>query len=204
MTVSIRPLNDADLTVVARIHIQAFPGSALTHLGYEAVRRYYEWQLHGPHDAERYAVVNGDDIVGFCFCGKFRGALSGFVKKNRFYLIGQILLRPWLLLGDEFRSRVATGLKALVKPSTPSPAVPPTPSFGILAIAVSPAAQGSGAGKVLMNQAERVARERGFTRMNLSVSIRNHQAIAFYERLGWRKVLAGGEWRGEMVKELMA
>ena len=39
--------------------------------------------------------------------------------------------------------------------------------------------------------------------MNLSVSTRNHQAIAFYERLGWQKVVEGG-WKGQMVKGLGA
>jgi ribosomal protein S18 acetylase RimI-like enzyme len=51
-----------------------------------------------------------------------------------------------------------------------------------------------------MAEAERVAHERGYARMNLSVSTRNQQAIAFNERLGWQKVLEGGGWKGQMIK----
>lgn len=202
MSVTLRPLVDTDLPSVVDIHLLAFPLSALTNLGHEAVRRYYDWQLTGPHDAIRVGAWSGNELIGFAFCGKFRGATSGFVKKNRVYLLAQVLSRPWLLFGKDFRSRIMVGLKALFSSSAPQAASSATPSFGILAIAVSPAAQGTGAGKLLMAEAERVARERGYGRMNLSVSTRNDQAIAFYEKLGWQKVLVSGEWRGQMMKVL--
>ena len=38
-------LDVKDLPAVASVHMAAFPKSALTMLGTEAVRRYYEWQL---------------------------------------------------------------------------------------------------------------------------------------------------------------
>lgn len=60
----IRPLTVEDLLDVAHIHIQAFPDSALTKLGREAVRRYYEWQIVGPHDALNIGVFAQNEILG--------------------------------------------------------------------------------------------------------------------------------------------
>lgn len=46
-----RPLSAPDLGQAVQIHRAAFPDSALTKLGAEAVCRYYLWLLTGPHDA---------------------------------------------------------------------------------------------------------------------------------------------------------
>jgi hypothetical protein len=45
----IRDLTPTDLDAVAKLHLDAFTDRALTKLGQEAVRRYYEWQMAGPH-----------------------------------------------------------------------------------------------------------------------------------------------------------
>ncbi|CAG0992531.1 hypothetical protein ANRL4_02561 [Anaerolineae bacterium] len=44
-------LTTSVLPFVVQIHRAAFPDSALTKLGAEAVRRYYLWLMTGPHDA---------------------------------------------------------------------------------------------------------------------------------------------------------
>ncbi|NOT61804.1 MAG: GNAT family N-acetyltransferase [Acidobacteria bacterium] len=205
----IRELTVNDLTAVATVHLAAFPKSALTALGKEAVRRYYEWLLVGPHDGAALAAFSENQLAGFCFSGIFRGAMSGFLNRNRFYLMVRVMTHPWLLFNPLFRDRLATGWRVLRRLSKPKPAqVTATPppaaprAFGILAIAVNPAVQGKGAGKLLMLAAERIARQRNFELMDLSVSTENKQAIDFYERLHWRKVLKNGVWAGEMIKSL--
>lgn len=75
-------LNHDDLPAVAAIHVAAFPDSALTALGVEAVRRYYAWQLDGPHevfalgvDAVQYdndGTIANKQLIGYCFAGGFR------------------------------------------------------------------------------------------------------------------------------------
>lgn len=199
-----RTLTANDLAEVARIHCAAFPGRALTRLGDEAVRRYYAWQFEGPHDAVYLAACQGDRLIGYLFGGTFRGSLSGFVRKNRGWLIVAVLTHPWCLLSEEFRDRIRTALRAVGSGggSRPSAPVSVERSFGILAIAVDPAVQGTGAGKVLMLEAERIAREQGFAKMNLSVDPRNVQAVTFYERLGWVRRGAGDAWTGVMDKPL--
>ncbi|HZW04012.1 MAG TPA: GNAT family N-acetyltransferase [Anaerolineaceae bacterium] len=205
--VAVRPLQVSHLPVVAAIHMRAFPDSALSKLGAEAVRRYYEWQLTGPHDVHAVGAFTGDRLAGFCFGGRFRGALVGFLRKNRAYLSFLVLRKPWLLFNPLFRERLAFGLRTYRRrfSGQQSAAVPvtggPAP-YGILSIAVDPLIQGKGIGRALMQDAEQVARRAGFTEMVLTVHHDNVQAIRFYEKLDWFKTPGNGAWKGEMRKEI--
>lgn len=206
--VEVTPLVINDLAAVAVLHLRAFPTSALTALGIEAVRRYYLWQLTGPHEVTALGVMVDDRLAGFCFGGVFRGALGGFLRANRAFLMGRVLTRPWLLGNPLFRERLSTGLTVLRRigrrplASPRPPATPDVRSFGILAIAVDPATQGGGVGRCLIEAAEQHARQRGFSQMHLSVHPSNIQAIGFYERTGWVRVVGTEAWRGSMRKQL--
>lgn len=209
--VQVRTLAAADLPRVSEIHLAAFPESALTLLGKEAVRRYYEWLLTGPHESFALGASIEANIMGFCFAGVFSGALSGFLRRNRAFLFGRMLTRPWLSMNPLFRERATMGLRVLRRfgrqPTATSSAtalsgVKPLSPFGILAIAVHPDSHGRGVGRELMFEAERTARRFDFKEMQLTVERSNHRAIAFYESLSWTKTLDQGAWRGEMRKAL--
>lgn len=207
-SISLRPLVQEDISAVARIHLAAFPKRALSVLGEESVRRYYEWLLLGPHEAYRIGAFIDGQLAGFCFGGKFNGALSGFLRKNQDYLRRYLFTHPWLLFSSIVRQRIRLVLRLKKrKPAnnqTPEAVVAKKKSFGILAIAVSPHFQKQGVGRRLMEEMERVAMAEGFTHMNLSVAKDNHTAIHFYGSLGWVKIFDdGGKWHGSMSKELV-
>ncbi len=98
---------------MAKIHVMAFPKSALTKMGLGSVQRYYRWQLLGPHDCLSTVAVKDEKIIGFCFSGVFKSALGGFLQKNRNYLLQQVIMRPWLLFNELFRERILVALKSL-------------------------------------------------------------------------------------------
>lgn len=203
----IRALKGEDVRDIVSIHLAAFPDSALTLLGPEAVRRYYVWQMSGPHDCVAVGVFQDERLSGFCFAGTFHGALSGFLKDNRLFLLGRFLLRPYLLLSPRIRDRVLQTvrmLRPLTAPSQPKndEHCPSPRSFGILSIAVDPSRQGDGLGQSLIEVAESEARDRGFERMHLTVSPKNLGAVRFYERQHWQKVQDGDGWKGYMQKNL--
>lgn len=202
----IEELSGADLPVVAALHIKAFKESALSGLGQEAVERYYEWQLKGPHDAWTVGVYDDDRMVGFCFAGVFRGAMGGFLRKHRGFLIKRMATHPQLFLNPMVRQAMAEGLRTMRRfRKQPAPTGTPAPGyFSILSIAVDPEVQGKGAGRALMEAAEGVARDRGFPEMKLTVNVTNSQAIRFYENLGWVHRLEDGSWKGAMKKDLVA
>jgi ribosomal protein S18 acetylase RimI-like enzyme len=202
---TISTLGKEDLTSVALIHRKAFADRALVGLGQEAVRRYYEWQLDGPHDAIALGITQQGKLSGFCFAGVFRGALTGFLRKNMWFLVGRVLIRPWLMASPLFRERLSLAWNVLRRRSFPSAlqAAAAPRSFGILAIAVDPEIQGAGLGKGLMAAAEKKARERNFSCMHLTVDVDNAQAIGFYENLGWQRFPGpDGIWHGYMTKYL--
>lgn len=203
--VKVNDLGQRDLNDVARVHVKAFPESVLTKLGHEAVRRYYLWQLLGPHDCQAVGVYYDQQLAGYCFGGVFHGALSGFLNTNRVFLAVRLILRPHLVLNSLIRKRIARALPALrrgTRRSKKTEEATARRSFGILAIAVDPERQGEGLGSRLMQEAENRALERGFASMHLTVSPENSKAVRFYEQQGWSRVLEDSKWTGQMRKPL--
>jgi ribosomal protein S18 acetylase RimI-like enzyme len=207
MSLQCRPLGQSDVPAVARVHMLAFRDSAITALGEEAVRRYYEWLLDPSHDQFVAGALEGTRLQGYLFAGRFNGALAGFLHRNRAYLGLRMITHPWLVTSPIVRDRLriaARSLSRTYRKVAPTPKPPAAArSFGVLSIAVDPTVQGSGAGKLLMAEGERIARLREFTHMHLSVHPTNTRAVGFYERLGWVRVNeSSGAWDGRMQKRL--
>ena len=206
--VTLREITYQDLPAVVNVHLDSFPRSALSRLGPSIVERYYRWQLEGPHKKVLAvgAFLDGR-CVGYSFSGDFNGSTSGFIRRNRNYLAGMILLRPWLLFNPLFLDRLRSGLTLLTlskrkKESVTQRAESKPRSYGILSIAVAPKFQKLGIGEVMMLDAEREAVGCNFPQMHLTVSPENEKAVRFYERLGWTRREENGNWRGSMVKSL--
>lgn len=206
--VRLRAIDANDLPIVTKIHGAAFPDSALTKLGHEAVRRYYEWQLVGPHQIIAIGCDDDGRLVGFCFAGVFYGAMSGFLNKNKRYLTRHILTHPWLMANPLIRERGMMSIKLIRRTrqkliKTSSPSAQWTVSFGVLAIAVNPENQSVGLGRMMMDAVEEYARQDGHKKIGLSVATSNTKAIQFYEKQGWQKVMTQGVWTGRMAKEII-
>jgi ribosomal protein S18 acetylase RimI-like enzyme len=208
----IRDAIESDLADVARLHMAAFPDSVLGEMGAEAVRRNYHWQLTGPHDLIALVAVDDTDgsVAGYLFGGVFRGSTIGFVKSQRWFLMGQLLKNPRILLRGVGWSRIGLAARLLARrrQSTPVPEKPetvPRSSLGVLAIAVDPAAQGRGVGRALMDRVSELAAAQGFTAMHLTVHPTNTGGLAFYRALGWTELYEDdGRWVGRMTVPLGA
>lgn len=212
----VRPLRQEDLPGVVAVHMAAFGDAALSAVGPGAVRRYYLWLLQPLHQSSNFVAVLGDEIVGFCIGGVFRGAMGGFLRRNGPYLAWAVL-RAWRRLFEpRFRGRVLLGARLAVSAvwrqarlrilrPPPGPAPPAGDrAFGILSIATAPEAWGRGVGRALMTAAEAEARRRGFRRMGLTVHAENERAVRFYASLGWERVpTADGGWHGEMSRRIV-
>lgn len=203
--VRVAVLREADLPAVVPVHAAAFPDSAITAFGPEAIRRYYHWLLTGPHDAALTGAWQGERLVGFCAAGVFRGAMNGFLRANRTYLAWRIARHPGLALNPLIRDRLRSALKITWRYSRLGGAKSGTsPPFGVLSIATDPAVRGAGAGRALMLDAERRARAAGHERMVLTVHPDNARAVGFYAQLGWVRIPEAGSdaWAGRMERRL--
>jgi ribosomal protein S18 acetylase RimI-like enzyme len=196
----VRTIVAEDLSEIGAIHRAAFPASWLTALGAEAVRRYYAWQLGGPHDAYPIGAVLDGQLAGFCFGGVFPTAISGFVRRNMWFLTLRLIARPRLGFAALFQRRVRAAAAAIALTPKARPLVrsPVKRPFDILSVAVHPRFQGRGIGKLLMDEARAVALRNGFSVMTLMVNPENAEAVRFYERIGWQRALMKGIWRGNM------
>ncbi len=209
-SVEVSQLTTAHLSAIAAIHRCAFPDSALSQLGPDAVRRYYAWQMTGPHDSLVLGARLHQQLVGFCVGGRFRGALSGFLRGNWLMLIGLSLTHPRVFFAPEVRQRMFLALRLLLGNRLPSRPGPPAPgpalsktSFGILAIATQPEWQGQGVGAALMQAAEALARQAGYSAMHLTVAGTNNRAVSFYRGLGWQPTRPGVDQNCVMIKPLI-
>lgn len=201
---SIQLLTSVDLDRITAIHTAAFPDSVLSKLGNKPVRRYYQWLLLGPHDAVALGVRHADEIAGFLIAGVFRNALKSFIRKNCIALVWGVVSHPSLLAKQNDRRRLVAGIRAMIPcfmGEAKTPALP-TDAFGVLVLAMDPAYQRSGYGRLLMNACHEVAVARKFSVMRLTVHPTNDSAIRFYELLGWSKSLVDGEWKGVMFKSV--
>ena len=162
-----------------------------------------------PHKTAGLSAFIGTELVGFCIAGKFRGHTSDFLRENRGFLIRRILMHPWALvnlLRPKFRQQRVTGARSLrshpKRPSTLTRAK--ENSLHVQFLVVHPEHRKRGIGRLLMNEIEAAARQRGFSRMHLSTSSDNHQAISLYESLNWEKIPELGHGKRNMVKYLRA
>lgn len=204
----LKELEPEDLRQVVGVHINSFPESALTKLGAKIVRRYYLWQLTGPHRKVRATgAFIGNDCAGFSFSGIFNGSTSGFIQQNKGFLVKEVLLRPWLLFNPLFMKRLGEGVKLLRRSSkkrSPKSAAGESQmtDYGILSIAVADKYQKSGIGQMLMIDAEKEARKYGYRQICLTVHPDNQKAVRFYEKQNWQKFYQSDSWNGAMIKNL--
>jgi ribosomal protein S18 acetylase RimI-like enzyme len=193
----VRTLEPDDLVAVARVHRRAFPSSSLGRLGVEAVARYYDWQLFGPHDVTGLAAFDGDRMVGFLVGGRFRGSMIGFVKRNAPFLAARVLRHPGLLVHRRSLRSVGTALRLLARPfghlTVEQPDRVPDGSFGVLAVAVTPGAARRGIGSRLEQEACEAARGGGFARMHLTLDPANEVGLTFYQERGWQRLGLPGD-----------
>jgi len=211
----IREIHAEDINSIARIHRASFQDRALTQLGIGPIRRYYKWLLSG--FSEIYPIcaqTPEQQIAGFCFAGLYSGSFSGFLQRNKWYLAGCILIRPWLLLNSLVREQAGLAVKTLFsllkyrrkfrkvsKENAPIKSKKPS-SLGILSIAVDPSYQRQGVGELLIKEIEGKAWENNYSRLHLTVHPENLSAVNFYQKLGWQKVPSKDHWSGRMIKIL--
>jgi ribosomal protein S18 acetylase RimI-like enzyme len=197
-----------DLPGVVAIHVKAFPDSAISAFGPEAIRRYYLWLVEGPHEAAVMGAWREARLIGFCAAGVFHGAMNGFLRAHRGYLARHLLQHPSLLASALIRDRLRTALSITMRFSrrrqrkAAASGTAPAPRFGVLSIATDPDVRGAGAGRALMLDAEARARSLGHTRMVLTVHPENTRAVQFYEQLGWSRSPGTGAWGGAMHRDL--
>jgi ribosomal protein S18 acetylase RimI-like enzyme len=195
-----RSFHDADVPQVARIRLRSFSASdsAITLLGYKPTCRYLRWLIQDRGTLAAVCVENDGKIAGFLIgCDPTAQQQAKFAKEHFLFLAVSVLRAPLVVFKPFVRNKIIwtiqkrLSLKSL-EIEEKNPALRPK-SFRVLDLAVDPACQGIGIGKILMDEAERIARAMGLTHISCSARLNNSQAIKFYEKQGYKRVCEGSE-----------
>jgi ribosomal protein S18 acetylase RimI-like enzyme len=195
--VTVRALSENDLRAAVEIYIAANPKSLLTSFGRCQIRHYLSWQLKANHMAAATAAEVDGEVAGMLLLVK-NNDLPGYLKQNKRFLSRSFVRNIGVLFTPLFRVRATQCVRCLLNP--PKSWKRQTGTVRVLCIAVHPKFQGMGIGGRLLKSAEELAYSRGHDRAELTVNPTNASAIRFYERWGWEKLSAGGEWAGAMQK----
>lgn len=210
---NLRPLTAADLPSIAVLHKDAFPRTVASRLGLEASRRQYESLMSGPFATAGMGAFDHDRLVGFCFVGVRHASERDFVRRNFGFLFWRLASRPWLLADAVICRRLGEAVNQLwaCRPrlrmrstAEVGESVSGSRFYGLHYLAVDPLFRGRGVGQNLVAAGESLAREKGFSEIQLSVETNNAPAIGLYLRMGWQKSSPSGEWLGLMSKRLVS
>lgn len=178
MTARVVDLTPELLDDAAGVHLEAFRGYMNAQLGRGYAKAFLRWFTRAPQGVALAALENGR-VAGYVV-----GAPAGYDRAMTRALIWVVArafaLRPWLLLQRRFLERIARRARSVPQPPVETGAV-----MSLVGIGVAEAGQGSGVGRVLMEEFERRARQHGMTSMRLSVYADNERARRLYERAGW-------------------
>ena len=178
---------------LARIHVDAFPGSESSVLGYRYALALVDW-FRRRDGAVALAAMAGDVPVGYAFGGASID-LPGLYRSLLPVALGCVLARPWILADRELRQMAlwrGRSLLAVTRPRTPRP----QSDMVLKTIAVAAPWQSRGVGGELLAAFMAEARKHGARALSLSVLHSNATARAFYEHRGWQP---SGESHGKFV-----
>ena len=177
------------VTEVSSVHLQAFKGAMNTRLGKTCVRKFLDWFVQSEGGIALVAILKtggNEQIVGYVV-----GAPEGYGKamnRDLFWVAGRnIIIRPWLLLSNQFRTTIKARLIAFFKrPHDQVSQINLTaPVMSLVGLAVMPNQQGQNIGKELLLAFEKQARDLRMRSLRMSVYPENSAARHAYEKCAW-------------------
>jgi len=175
VTAAIRPMEPRDVEAVSAVHLAAFPGFFLAFLGARFLREIYR-ALVADEECIAYVAVDDGRVIGFVAGSTTAGFYRRAAKRRwfRFALAsaGAFLRKP---------SIAPRLLRALYAPPRPA-----AEGALLMALAVDPALQRSGAGRLLTRAFVEGARRRGAAAVVLTTDKLGNDAVnAFYRAQGF-------------------
>ena len=204
----IRLLGPADLAEVGRLHYEAFPKDIRSQLGADVVATYFEYQLTQRTDVHALVIVDKETgkLLGFCFGGIRGNHASGWLIKNFFRVAPRLLFRPHLWTRLNLATRLLSRLRKSTKRIPDEVHVQcDLQHYEIFSLAVRTDSRNRGLGKRLMKEQEANAIRQHCVAMSLTSPVNDKNTLAFYERIGFRKVTDTNQpWTGRMMKVLVS
>lgn len=190
----VRDATPGDVNAIAELHLLAFPGYFLSHLGQRFLRLFYGFFLAN-EVSHCIVAVDGDRVIGFVAgtAAKMQHYMAfyrrGFVQIV--FIVAARSLRDPVVRREIFKrmSYLRLAVAALLRPRAQSSAErevgsDQTPAR-LLSIAIHPDHRGAGVGERLTGSLFDSLYKDGARRVGLTVRSDNGRAIAFYKKDGW-------------------
>jgi ribosomal protein S18 acetylase RimI-like enzyme len=184
-----------DSAAIADLHIEAFPGYFLTHLGAEFLQRYYAPFLEGSHTS--VVAESEGKVIGFVVGTSNVDQLNRSIFRPNFLAFARIVVTKTFtdsVVRRGIFARVAHVPVAVKSLFSRNAHVEPHSSATsyLYSIAVTPARHGSSTAHEMLTYYVRQERRRGLDMVELTVFETNGRALRFYEREGFVRHQSSG------------
>lgn len=177
----IREIRDKDLKDIVKVHMKAFPSFFLTFLGPGFLKEFYKSFLYDSQGIGFVAIDKETEEI--------LGAIVGPLNPKGYFK--RLLKRKWFIfciasVGAVFRKPAV--IKRLFRAVFYRGDAPDGQERSLLSsIAVSPDAQGKGAGRALVKRWLEEIKSRKSSGAFLTTDAENNQTVNnFYQKLGWK------------------
>lgn len=189
---------------IVTCHQKSFSASLSAKLGERFTHKMLSWYIYDERGVMLHAEA-GNTITGYC-CGIIKkrpglpGASTSVTQFGFFSMTLSFFLRPWLLFHRDMTKRysfilknilIKLGMRNAIRPAETDEQF--TPSWGLVVIATDPDCRNMGVGGRLLEEFERMAKLDAVETISLSVRKNNPDAIAFYIKRGWSRVISTGD-----------
>lgn len=189
IALAVRPMSEADVPAVVRLHREAFADSFMTTFGEGFLSAFYAELIAHPDGYGCVVAGAGERPEGFCV-----GATGAGQGLARDMLRARPLSFVWPALFSVARSprRLGRVLRLARSYLRPGPGGDIGPAGALLMqIAVAEHLRGTGAAEQLVERFLDEMRSRGVQSVTLGVEPDNARAIAFYRRIGFQEAKIG-------------
>lgn len=194
--VTVRPLNDADVSTAVQLHLEVLDMEYLSRFGPAFLRAYYRAWVKSPGAISLGAADEQGVLVGVLLgasdpANHVRAMVRHHGLRLATRLVSHALINPSLardLLvtrGRRYAQGVVRVLTARISRSNATSSAVTVVVGEVTHVLVRPDAQGTGIGRALIEAAISAAREAGVHELVL-VTPPDMAARHFYERLGWK------------------
>lgn len=200
-SISIIKSSIEDLKSIALCHRNTFPNSLSSLLGHSYCVSMFSWYLNSKKTFLFHIENSNNKCVGYCggmlIDGiSSLGSASGMFQHSFNSALLALLLRPWLFLHPELKSKlplviknikIKLGLQVDKQNSTSQNSqICLTPKMGLVVIGIDPQFQGLGFSSLILDEFERISKqEYNINQLQLSVLSKNVKAINAYKKQGW-------------------
>ena len=197
MTTKIEFSTQDDLRALAACHKASFPNSLSSKMGNRFIMKMLSWYISDERGI-LFHLKQGDQYLGYCGGILIQkpglpGAASSITQHSFKTFVLSFALRPWLLLHPENLKRLTFIKKNILARLFPKKRVNSLvshqidfkPAMGLVVIGVPEYLHSRGYGSSMLKEFERIAKDKGFKKITLSVNPVNLKAIRAYRKNDW-------------------